>query len=79
MDNDFFSSLSNNPLLAINIGIYIEKYSGIMVLQAIANERAALAQIFENLANEHAVIDDEQNVVTAMVYRDVAEKVRSRG
>ena len=60
--------------------VLVEALSGLRDQRdPVGNERAALALMFESLANEHAVIDDEQNVVTAMVYRDVAEKVRSRG
>ena len=80
MDNEFFQVLAGNPLLAIQVGIFTQSYSAGQVSVAVAKERADLAHIFEQLATEHAAMDNEQqNVITALVYRDVAEKMRNRG
>ena len=77
MDNEFLQLLAGNPMLAIQVGIFTQSYSALQVLSAIAKERADLAVQFEQLANEHAEMDN--GFETSMAYRDAADKVRSRG
>lgn len=79
--NEFMAQLAGNPMLALQIGIYIASYSSVMVAQAVAGERAAIVKILTELANEHDGIDDEDgaNTAYANAYRDAAEKVQRRG